>query len=76
MTKQGLIRSNENSFGVLYRVIDLSIILMTLFVCVIGYEITPHVGYLTAGLIASMSYLLVAESLEVSAPGALRRRFV
>tara|TARA_Y100000296_G_scaffold48185_1_gene55211 strand:- start:5141 stop:6544 length:1404 start_codon:yes stop_codon:yes gene_type:complete len=65
MTKQGLIRSNENSFGVLYRVIDLSIILMTLFVCVIGYEITPHVGYLTAGLIASMSYLLVAESLEV-----------
>ena len=65
MTKQGLIRSNENSFGVLYRVIDLSIILMTLLVCVIGYEITPHVGYLTAGLIASMSYLLVAESLEV-----------
>ena len=65
MTKQGLIRSNENSFGVLYRVIDLSIILMTLFVCVIGYQITPHVGYLTAGLLAAMSYLLVAESLEV-----------
>ena len=65
MTKQGLIRSNENTFGVVYRVIDLSIIMTTLLICIMALGIQPHPGYLTAGLVASMAYLLVAESLEV-----------
>lgn len=65
MTKQGIIRSNENTFGVVYRVIDISIILVTLLVCIIAFEAPPHSGYLTAGLLSAMGYLLVAESLEI-----------
>ncbi|MEK9766766.1 MAG: undecaprenyl-phosphate glucose phosphotransferase, partial [Thalassolituus sp.] len=63
--KQGLIRSNENTFGVVYRVIDLSIILMTLLVSIMAFGIQPHPGYLTAGLLGAIAYLLIAESLEV-----------
>jgi putative colanic acid biosynthesis UDP-glucose lipid carrier transferase len=65
MGKQGLIRSNEGSFGVVYRAFDLFIILIVLLgsVTVYGVGFTPL--YLAAGLIASISYLLIAESLEV-----------
>lgn len=65
MTKQGIIRSNENTFGVLYRVIDLAIIMMTLLICIMAYGVQPHPGYLTAALIGGTGYLLMAESLEV-----------
>jgi putative colanic acid biosynthesis UDP-glucose lipid carrier transferase len=65
MTKQGIIRSNENTFGVVYRVIDLTIILLTLLLFVEIHGVHPHGGYLTAGLMGGVGYLLLAESLEV-----------
>ncbi len=65
MTKQGMIRSNENAFGVVYRLIDLAIILVTLVLCSTLYGLNPGPHYLTAALLGGLGYLLVAESLEV-----------
>lgn len=65
MSQQGLIQSNEGSFSVVYRAIDLFIILIVLFAAVELYGVPFSPLYLAAGLIASISYLLVAESLEV-----------
>lgn len=65
MSKQGLIRSNEGSFSVGYRAIDLFIILIVLFGAISVYGVTFTPQYLAAGLVASISYLLIAESLEV-----------
>jgi len=65
MKKQGLIRSNENTFSLVYRVIDLAIILMTLMIASQAYLNGLSPDYFSAGLIGAIGYLLLAESLDV-----------
>jgi len=65
MTNQGVIRSNEGTFGLVYRVIDMAVILLVLMGCLSAYDILPDPRYLIAGLSGSVLFLLFAESLEV-----------
>ena len=65
MTSQGMIKSNQNSFSAVYRVADVAIVLLVLFVAAGSYNITFTPLYLAAGLIGSLTYLLIAESSDV-----------
>ena len=65
MTKQGVIRSNEGTFGLVYRVIDMAVILLALMASLSAFGIQPDPRYLIAGLSGSVLFLLFAESLEV-----------
>lgn len=65
MTSQGMIKSNQNSFSAVYRVADVAIVLLALFAAAGSYNITFTPLYLAAGLIGSLTYLLIAESSDV-----------
>lgn len=65
MTDQGMIRSNQNSFSAVYRVADVAIIVLVLMASAQVYGVQFSALYLAAGLIGSITYLLVAESSDV-----------
>ncbi|MCT7360093.1 undecaprenyl-phosphate glucose phosphotransferase [Thalassolituus pacificus] len=65
MSHQGLIRSNQNSFSVVYRVVDMAIVMLTLLLAVQMYGVQLSSLYLMPGLIGMVSFLLIAESVEL-----------
>ena len=65
MSEQGMIRSRQGSFSAGYRLIDLLIILSGLFVSANLYGVIPDSQYLSAVLIAAVSFYLLAESLGI-----------
>tara|TARA_R110002050_G_scaffold242271_8_gene378670 strand:+ start:830 stop:2233 length:1404 start_codon:yes stop_codon:yes gene_type:complete len=65
MTTQGMIRSHQNTYGALFRLLDIVLILGLLPLCLWAYGQSMSFIYFSAGLLSSISYLLVAESFGV-----------
>jgi putative colanic acid biosynthesis UDP-glucose lipid carrier transferase len=63
MSNQGMIRSRQGSFNFVYRLVDILIVFSCLFLAatLYGVEFTPL--YTSTGLIASIIFMLCAESL-------------
>ena len=65
MITQGMIRSHQNTYGALFRLLDIVLILGLLPLCLWAYSQPMSFIYFSAGLLSSISYLLVAESFGV-----------
>mgnify|MGYP000283006812 FL=1 len=65
MITQGMIRSHQNTYGALFRLLDIVLILGLLPLCLLAYGQPMSFIYFSAGLLSSISYLLVAESFGV-----------
>ncbi|MDF1762620.1 MAG: undecaprenyl-phosphate glucose phosphotransferase [Oleibacter sp.] len=65
MTNQGMIRSNQGSFSFGYRLIDIAVIMLTLFISVSAFDMDQSIYFLSAGLISVILFMLVAESLQL-----------
>lgn len=65
MSQHGMIRSRQGSFAAGYRLIDLTIILASLTVAAGLYGITLNSMYLSAVLIAAVTFYLMAESFGI-----------
>lgn len=65
MTNQGMIRSRQGSFNFIYRLIDIFIIFSCLFMAAESYSLIFDIKYLSAGLTASIVFMLCAESLDL-----------
>lgn len=63
MSNQGMIRSRQGGFNFIYRLIDISIIFLCLFLAAASYGIEFNSLYSSTGLIASIIFMLCAESL-------------
>ena len=63
MSNQGMIRPHQGGFNFIYRLIDISIIFACLFVAAKSYGVAFDLHYSSAGLIASIIFMLCAESL-------------
>tara|TARA_R110001583_G_scaffold83923_1_gene221203 strand:+ start:20084 stop:21478 length:1395 start_codon:yes stop_codon:yes gene_type:complete len=61
----GYIKDNVNQFSALYRVFDFIFIQATLYLCVEMHSVTLSDSYIMIGLIASTSFLLFGESLQL-----------
>tara|TARA_R110000868_G_scaffold113752_2_gene305089 strand:+ start:8337 stop:9740 length:1404 start_codon:yes stop_codon:yes gene_type:complete len=61
MTTQGMIRSHQNTYGALFRLLDIVLILGLLPLCLWAYGQSMSFIYFSAGLLSSISYLLIAE---------------
>ncbi len=61
MTTQGMIRSHQNTYGALFRLLDIVLILGLLPLCLWAYNQPMSFIYFSAGLLSSISYLLIAE---------------
>jgi len=59
---RGIIKNNINVFAVVYRLLDLSAIQVVLFLSLLGYGIPYTKEYFELALVASMGFLLTAES--------------
>lgn len=62
---QGFIKSNQSSFSVFYRLLDVAFILLLLLVAASAYGVTFSLMYLAAGLIGSSAFSLLAESMDL-----------
>jgi putative colanic acid biosynthesis UDP-glucose lipid carrier transferase len=65
MSGQGLIRSHQGSFGLGYRIIDILFIVIGLSVATKAYGIELGLLYISAMSIASLGFILFAESMGV-----------
>ncbi|WP_430462255.1 undecaprenyl-phosphate glucose phosphotransferase [Thalassolituus sp. LLYu03] len=65
MTNQGLIKSNQSSFSVAYRIADAAIILSVLLLCAQSYQVPFSERYLASGLIGVLAFLLIGESADL-----------
>ena len=65
MPNQGLIRSNQGGFNFVYRLIDILIIFFCLNLAATLYGVHFNALYTSTGLIASIVFILSAESLGV-----------
>jgi len=65
MQNQGMIRSHQGGFNFVYRIVDISIIFFFLNLSTQCYGVAYGSLYTTAGLIASIVFILSAESLGV-----------
>ena len=63
MSNQGMIRSRQGSFNFIYRLIDISIIFLCLLLAAASYGVEFNSLYSSTGLIASIIFMLCAESL-------------
>lgn len=63
MTNQGLIRSRQGGFNFVYRLIDIAIIFSCLYLAAEAYGIAFNVQYSSVGMIASIIFMLCAESI-------------
>ena len=63
--KHGLIRSHQNSFSVLYRLVDIALIIGVLTLAMFLYDVPFGPRYLSAGLIGTVTFLLFAESFDL-----------
>ncbi|MEH6451286.1 MAG: undecaprenyl-phosphate glucose phosphotransferase [Oleispira sp.] len=63
MSNQGMIRSRQGSFNFVYRLVDISIIYICLFVAASAYGVGFSSIYTSAGLVAAIVFMLCAESL-------------
>ncbi|MCY0966958.1 undecaprenyl-phosphate glucose phosphotransferase [Parathalassolituus penaei] len=61
----GMIRSHQNSFSAVYRLIDILLVVGCLVVAMALYDVPFGPKYLSAGLIASVTFLLFAESFDL-----------
>lgn len=65
LNSTGLIKSSANTFAVFYRLIDFIIIQVALVIAMFGYGVTYSQQYFVIALIASIVFLLVAESFSL-----------
>ena len=65
MLNQGMIRSNQGGFNFVYRLIDILIIFFCLNLAATLYAVNFNGIYTSTGLIASIVFILTAESLGV-----------
>lgn len=65
MSQQSYIKDNINQFSALYRIVDLMFIQAVLLFSIAAYSIELSDSYIVIGLIASISFFLVAESLQL-----------
>lgn len=64
--QQGRIRAHQGGFSALYRLLDILIILFSLFVsCLVFGQLAQGQEWLLAGLIASGTYVYVSESFDL-----------
>jgi len=63
MSNQGMIRSRQGSFNFIYRLVDISIIYLCLFVAASIYGVGFTSIYTSTGLVAAIIFMLCAESL-------------
>lgn len=65
MATQGLIQSNQVSFSAAYRLLDVAVIMLMLQLAISAFSLDRSIEYLTPGLVASLLFLLFAESLQL-----------
>ncbi|MCP5079990.1 MAG: hypothetical protein GY951_18335 [Psychromonas sp.] len=65
MTQQGFVKDNINHFSALYRLVDFLLIQLILFFCIKLHSIGLSDSYIIIGLIASISFFLLAESIQL-----------
>ncbi|MDP2548173.1 MULTISPECIES: undecaprenyl-phosphate glucose phosphotransferase [unclassified Oceanobacter] len=65
MTAQGMIRSYQNTYSALFRLLDVVLILGLLALCLWAYSQPMTSVYVSTGLLAAVAYLLMAESFGV-----------
>ncbi|WP_406828065.1 undecaprenyl-phosphate glucose phosphotransferase [Microbulbifer sp. ARAS458-1] len=63
--KQGWIRSYQSGLAAVYRLLDALLILGTLIVCCQYFEVAVSKDWMIAGLVASVSFTFMAESLNL-----------
>ncbi|WP_105103526.1 undecaprenyl-phosphate glucose phosphotransferase [Microbulbifer pacificus] len=63
--KQGWIRSHQSGLAALYRLLDALLIIGTLIVCCNYFGIAVSKDWIIAGLVASVSFAFMAESLNL-----------
>ncbi len=63
--RHGIIRSHRNTYSALFRVVDLTVILLMLVSALSLYGLEMTSLYVAAGFAAVVGYLLVAESFDV-----------
>jgi putative colanic acid biosynthesis UDP-glucose lipid carrier transferase len=60
--KQGMVKSHTNKFAALYRLVDIALIQVCLYLSVMFYTQTYNEHYFTLSLIGSVGFALMAES--------------
>ena len=63
--KSGFIRSHRNSYSAVFRVADLFVIMLVLFLSVVAYDLDMTSLYWSVVLAACLGYLLVGESFNL-----------
>ncbi|MBU3004328.1 undecaprenyl-phosphate glucose phosphotransferase [Paraglaciecola arctica] len=64
MTKQqhGMVKNNTNKMAALYRLVDIVLIQVILYICVMSYNQAYNEHYFTISLIGSVAFALISES--------------
>ncbi|MBL4799492.1 MAG: undecaprenyl-phosphate glucose phosphotransferase [Oleispira sp.] len=65
MSNQGMIRSRQGSFNFVYRLVDIAIVYSGLWLAAFFYNVPFSFLYTSTGLVASIVFMLCAESLGV-----------
>ncbi|AQQ66308.1 undecaprenyl-phosphate glucose phosphotransferase [Microbulbifer agarilyticus] len=63
--EQGWVRSRQSGIIALYRLFDVLLIQGVLYACLAYFNVTPDKDWLIAGLLASVSFAFIAESVEL-----------
>jgi putative colanic acid biosysnthesis UDP-glucose lipid carrier transferase len=61
----GIIRSHRNGFGVVYRIVDVGLMLCVLVLASWLYNVPLGSSYISAGMVAVIVFLLCAESFDL-----------
>ncbi|PKF61073.1 undecaprenyl-phosphate glucose phosphotransferase [Psychromonas sp. psych-6C06] len=65
MVQLSYVKDNINQFSAVYRVVDFSIIQIILLICIKSYSIQLSDTYVMIGLIATIAFFVVAESIQL-----------
>jgi putative colanic acid biosynthesis UDP-glucose lipid carrier transferase len=78
MTHNEHVKDNNNPYSVLYRLIDLLLIQLVLFLCITFFSVTSNDSYVIISLIASIVFFFTAEGMQLyrSWRARLTSRFV
>ncbi|TLM75615.1 undecaprenyl-phosphate glucose phosphotransferase [Microbulbifer harenosus] len=63
--EQGWVRNRQSRITALYRLFDVLLIQGILYACLTFFEVPPGKDWLIAGLLASVSFAFIAESVEL-----------
>lgn len=65
MSQHSYVKDNINQFSALYRLIDFVLVQAILLICIKFYNVAVSDTYIMLGLIASISFFLFAESIQL-----------